>query len=335
MNEIAQLPACNLSGAVKSTLLRVLGMRDHGWTNCKLQNRARLQKSKLYLTAFLFLSALTRSEAQEPVGTFPFERAGQLILVQASVDKHPPVLFVVDSGAPHSVLDPKFATELRLKTKSAPPTSGTGTGNVARSYGSPIAMRLHDVEIDVPQPWIIDLSEVPIPKATRGLVGAELFTRYVVRMDPLRSTFAVFDPASYIYHGDGTAIPLILENNRLYLSAELEVSAGHSVTHRLRIDTGSEDSVNDAVVRQAADVRSTNLGNGLGENFKSYSGIFASVKIGPYSIKHVWGPGGPNPSIGMELLRRFIITFDAPHGKMYLEPTLALAEPVPTPPAEG
>ncbi len=285
-----------------------------------------------YIIASLFLLALADSEAQDPVGTFPFQRDGQLILVQASIDKHPPVLFVVDSGAPHTLLDPPFAKELGLKVEKAPPTSGTGTGEVARSYASPILMMLGDVRIDVTQPWVIDLSNVPIPRTTKGLVGAEVFAKYVVRMDPLRSTFSVWDPATYQYRGDGASVPLIVQNGKLFLEAELEVPAGKTVTHKLRIDTGSSSSINDEIVKQSAEVRSSTLGNGLGENYKSYSGVFTSAKIGPYVIKHFWGPGGKPPAIGMEILRRFIITFDAPHGRMYLEPTPAFAEPVPTPP---
>jgi hypothetical protein len=34
----------------------------------------------------------------------------------------------------------------------------------------------------------------------------------------------------------------------------------------------------------------------------------------------------------MEMLRRFVVTFDAQAGKLYLEPTPALSEPVPPPP---
>jgi hypothetical protein len=33
----------------------------------------------------------------------------------------------------------------------------------------------------------------------------------------------------------------------------------------------------------------------------------------------------------MELLRRFVVTFDAPHGLIYLEPTSRLSDPVPLP----
>jgi hypothetical protein len=305
--------------------------------NLRLALRA-LTKQPLFTIIVIVTFALgigvAETEAQEPVGSFPFQRDGQLIIVQVSIDGRPSVPFVVDSGAPHTVLDPTYANELGLKIEDAAPTSGTGAGDVARSYASRVVMTLGDVKIDVPQPWVIDLSKVPIPRTAKGLVGAELFTNYVVRMDPLRATFSVFDPATFHYRGDAAPIPLLVEDGKLFLEAELEVPAGKKVTHKLRIDTGSESSVNDEIVKQSAEVRVSELGNGLGENYKSYSGVFTSARIGPHVIRNFWGPGGKPPSVGMEILRRFIITFDAPHKRIYLEPTPALAEPVPTPPVE-
>jgi hypothetical protein len=270
--------------------------------------------------------------ASAPLGTIPFNRDGQLMMVELRINGAAPAWFIVDSGASHSVLDPKYAAELGLETKPAPPTTGTGTGAVAKSHAPPITMDLNGFKLEVPEPWVIDLSKAPMPATIRGLVGAELFKNYVVRMDPVKSTFTVFAPDSYKHAGDAASIPLLVEGDRLFLEAELEVPAGKKVTHKLRIDTGSESSVNDEVVKQSEEVRTSILGGGLGESFKSYSGVFTSVKVGPYVMKHVWGPGGPGPSVGMEVLRRFIITFDAPHGRMFLEPTPQLHEPVPTPP---
>ena len=287
-----------------------------------------------FLSASTLLLAVVAplSAAQGPIGAFPFKRDGQLMLVEASIDKSAPAWFVVDSGASHTVFDPKFASELGLKTESAPPTTGTGTGDVPKSRTRPVVMTVHGTKVDLPEPWVIDLSKAPLPASVRGLVGAEIFKTYVVRMDPLRSTFSVFDPASYRHESGGASIPLLVEGDKLFLEATLEVPAGRTVTHKLRIDTGSESSVNDEIVKQSAELRTSTLGGGLGEQFKSYSGVFTSVKIGPYIVKHVWGPGGPRPAIAMEMLRRFIVTFDAPHGRIYLEPTPALDDPVPTPP---
>jgi predicted aspartyl protease len=285
------------------------------------------------LAAFVCLvAAISTSAAQPASGRFSFKRDGQLMMVQVRINDTEPSWFVVDTGAPHTIFDPTFAQALGLKVESAPPITGTGTGKVTKSKTGPATMALNDVKVDLAEPWVIDLSKVPISKEAKGLVGAELFEKFVVRIDPLESAFSVFDPASFHYTGNGASIPLIVEGGKLFFEATLEVPAGKTVTHKLRIDTGSESSVNDEIVQQSAETRRSTLGGGLGENFKSLSGVFTSVKIGPYILNHVWGPGGSPPIVGMEILRRFIITFDAPHGRIYLEPTPALSEPVPTPP---
>ncbi len=271
--------------------------------------------------------------AAAPLGVVPFKWDNTLIRVQVRIDQAEPVTFLLDSGASHSVLDSKYAEQLGLKLTAASPTTGTGAGNVSKSHGPPVTMRVGEVKVDVAEPWVIDLSKAPISSEVKGLVGAEFFKNFIVRLDPVHATLTVFAPDA-AHKLDGVAsIPLIVEGDKLFLEAALEVPAGTTVTHKLRIDTGSGESVNDEIVRQSEEVRASPGGGGLGENFKSYSGIFTSVTLGPYKFSHVWGPGSPGPGIGMELLRRFVVTFDGPHGRLYLEPTPALTEPVPTPPS--
>ncbi len=78
----------------------------------------------------------------------------------------------------------------------------------------------------------------------------------------------------------------------------------------------------------------TRGGNGLGENFVAASGLMDAVQLGPFAFKQVWGPSATPPAMGMEILRRFIVTFDAPHGRLYLSPTPAIKEPIPAPEPE-
>jgi predicted aspartyl protease len=297
-----------------------------------LRSAFRQLGKTLVATAAIVSFAAPTNGAEKPAGTFPFKRDGQLMLVEVRIDNSAPAWFVLDSGASHTVFDPKFAQELGLKTEAAPATTGTGTGDVAKSVTRAVAMTLNGVKVDVPQPWVIDLSNAPLPPSVKGLVGAELFKDYVTRIDPQQSNVSVFKSASFQPREGVTSIPLFVDGDKLLLEATLEVPAGKIVTHKLRIDTGSESSVNDEIVKQSEEVRTSTLGGGLGDSFKSYSGVFTSVKFGPYVVKHVWGPGGPHPAIGMELLRRFILTFDVPRQRIYLEPTPALNEPVPTPP---
>jgi hypothetical protein len=122
-----------------------------------------------------------------------------------------------------------------------------------------------------------------------------------------------------------------VDNDKLFVDATLVVRPGYRVPRRLRIDTGSETSVNDDSVKESPTQRKTILGNGLGANFESISGVFDAVHLGPFTFRNVWGPGGSGSFIGMELLRRFVVTFDVPNRWLYLEPTNAIDEAVPAP----
>ena len=117
------------------------------------------------------------------------------------------------------------------------------------------------------------------------------------------------------------------------MPVEIAVKTGrHEV--QARVDTGSGDSVSSPLVRYAQAQRRTTLGNGLGQDFQGTSGVYDFIAVGPYRIPQVWGPWSEKPAIGMEILRRFVVTFDVPHGRLYLQPNDALSEPVPSPAAE-
>lgn len=294
--------------------------------------RSRLPAA-LTACAIIIVSTAT-GRASAPVAVIPFKRNGHLICVEVRINGSERVVFAVDTGASHTVFDPKFVQQLGLEIQSATPTTGTGTGNVKKSITKPARMSLNGFIIELPEPWVIDLSKVGLPAGTMGLLGAELFKSHVVKIDPVASTITVFDPGSP-HEAKGEPVPLIVDGDKLLLEATLEAPAGKTVKHRLRIDTGSDSSINDEVVRQSEEVRTSTLGGGLGEDFKSYSGVFTSAAIGPFTFKKFWGPGGPHPGIGMELLRRFVVTFDAPHSRLYLEPTPQFNEPVPTPPPQS
>lgn len=119
--------------------------------------------SSTFAVASFFGSVVAISAAQTPIGSFPFSRDGQLVVVEVRIDNAAPVLFMLDSGASHTVFDPTFATELGLETKEALPTTGTGSGAIAKSHTRAVVMTFGEVKVDVAEPRVIDLSHAPMP----------------------------------------------------------------------------------------------------------------------------------------------------------------------------
>lgn len=265
------------------------------------------------------------------IASLPYRSDGTLFMVPVSVNGAEPAWFTVDSGASHSVLDTRLVDAQRLTRLGPGATTGVGAGSVNLTRIAPTRFAVGPLTYTVQEPWEIGLSELSLPPDTRGLLGSELFKTYVVRIDPDAKSITIYDPARFD-PGDEAWIPLIVQGDRLYVDVILEPRPGIRTTSRARVDTGSTSSVNDPAAREAAETRGVTLGVGLGASFEGVSGRYHSVQLGAFKFNNVWGPGGPNPSIGMEMMRRFVVTFDAPRGRMYLRPASAFGEEVPAPP---
>lgn len=281
----------------------------------------------------LLLSGVTAAlAANAPLATAMARKDGQLLFVEVRVAGQGPFWFCLDTGAPHSIVDPYIVKQLGLQTLRSATVTGTGQGAVPVEHAAPTVMSVGSLHVKIPEPWVIDLSGVPIPKWTHGLLGAEFFENYVVEVDPEKPSLRFFDPATFVPPRDAAAVPLIVENHRFFLTATLEVNDQESAERKLRIDFGSEESVADELVKKGSEVRSTTLGQGLGQNYQGVSGLLKAVQLGPFRFERVWGPGAPHSAIGMEVFRRFTATFDASRGKLYLQPNRHINEPIPEPP---
>lgn len=291
-------------------------------------------KPAFFLAAVILLPFLqTIAEpSQHPLASAVTRRHGKLIFIQIKVNQAGPFWFAFDSGAHDTLIDPAVVQQAHLSL--APETStitGTGEGEVPVRHALPVTMRIGNLKLNIPDPLVVDVSSADVPKWVQGIIGAALLDSYVVEIDPDRPSLRIFDPERYQAGSRTPKIPLIVENHRFFLMAKLVVNESLTVEDKLRVDTGSEDAIADDAVKKSAEIRSTTLGNGFGQNYQGQSGVFQAVHLGPFSFRHVWGPAVPHPEIGMEILRRFTVTFDAPHHVLYLVANRHFEEPTPPP----
>jgi len=266
-----------------------------------------------------------------PLTVLHVAEADRLVLAPVRMEGFAPLTFVLDSGARHTCFDSVTAAALDLHELAADSSQGVGRGSVRRQHLAPVELSVGGVHFAVQDPWVFDLRHVGISRRVDGMLGADLLERFVVRVDPVGHTLALLDPAAFHPEGSGTSIPLALDDDRLYVDMRLHLAGGVSEVRRMRIDTGSGDAVSDNLVRRSSERRRSVQGVGLGQPYVDYSGVFDSVELGPYAIAHCWGPSNDHPAVGMEILRRFTLTFDVPHRRLYLLPNAHLHDPVPPP----
>lgn len=268
--------------------------------------------------------------APAAVSTIEGSRDGKLLFFQVRIDGKGPFWFCLDSGASHTVLDPTLVRELGLTIVGAGKTTGTGAGEVPVQHLRPLTIELGGARVRVDEPWVIDLSGVPIPKSTRGLIGAELFERFVVEIEPDHPRLGLYEPPGFRVASGATTLPLIAREHRFFVPVTVEAK-GKRAEREARIDTGSEESVADPLAKEAREVRSTTLGQGLGKDYQAVSGKLDRIQLGSYELRAVWAPGTDKTMIGMEIFRRFTTTFEVSRGQLHLQPNAHLNEPVPPP----
>jgi len=284
-----------------------------------------------FVLALLLLAVPAHAAA--PARTVYFTTEDKLVFLEVRVNGSRPLTFILDSGAPHTVVDSTAAVNLGLSLLAPDHTTGAGKGSVSRLHTTPLDLAIGEVPLSVEDPWVIDLGQVGGIRHVDGLIGADLFERYVVTLDPVRQTLTMADPSTF--KAKGPPIPLIVDQDRLYVNMTLTLSNGVSETHRVRIDTGSADAVSDNLVRRSPEHRKATQGVGLGQSYVDESGVFESVRIGPHTIHRSWGASNDHPAAGMEIFRRFTSTFDASHGRLFLAPNRHFHEPVPAPAPAG
>jgi hypothetical protein len=272
-----------------------------------------------------------RPTGNKPLAEISYHPVGKLIYLPVQVNGSGPLWFIFDTGAPNSIIDTAAAQTLHVKAISSGSIHGTGKGDVSANDAGEVQFTFGGFTTRVPHAKIVDLSKVPVPVKADGLLGAELLEQYVLRIDPVAHTIAFYDPNTFTYRGEGKSLPLELMNSRLYVHVGLAAKPGEFVERKLRVDTGSEDSIDDDTVRNSPATQKTKLGNGLGTSYEDISGVYDTVIIGPFAFHNVWGPAGAVPIIGMEMMRRFTLTFDAKRGLLYLEPNSNFNEPIPAP----
>jgi Aspartyl protease len=295
--------------------------------------RITLLICSLLCAAAWVTSALEQRQvaANHPLAEIRYRPVGKLIYVPVQVNGSSAEWFIFDTGAPNSLIDTALAKSLHLSAISSGIIHGAGKGDVSANDAGDVELTLGRLRTRVPHAKIVDLSKVPVPAKGYGLIGAEFLEQYVVRIDPLAHTIDFYDPKAFVYRGKGQSLPLELTNSRLYIQAGLAAKPGQPVQRRLRVDTGSEDSIDDDTIRSSSVTQKTTLGNGLGNSYEDVSGVYDTVVIGPFKFRHVWGPAGAVAIIGMEMMRRFTLTIDAMHGRLYLDPNSSYSEPVPAP----
>jgi hypothetical protein len=271
-----------------------------------------------------------------------YEPFAGLILVTVTIGDSPPLDFVLDSGATQSsITDPFLARVLGLEVKEAGLARGVGSGAARVLKADDICIRIDGIEVLRAQLVVHDIGIRLAELAGReihGFLGADLFERFVVEIDPVGHRLLLHDPETFDYRGGGYEVPLEVVDRRPVVQGTVVVKeGGKEIPVRLVADTGSSRSlslitksrrhlkppaeqtlgasvgvVGETIV-VVASTRRLRLGSIVAEGVET-------AWLEAYRVPAVRNIENLNGILGNQLLSRFRTFFDYRGGRLVLEP---------------
>lgn len=266
--------------------------------------------------------------------TVPLQLLNNHIYVEVKVNGKGPFLFIVDTGG-HDLLTPETAKALSVKSEGQAAGSGAGEGSVEVGFAKGVTFQIGDLVLK-------DQTIATVPFAStqvegfpqQGMIGFEVFRRFVTEIDYGAKTMTFIDPAKFTPKDAGTPVPFLFYSHLPQVKGDFEGLPGV-----FDIDTGSrvELTLNkpfaDAHGLKSKHPKGVTAVDGWGVGGRSVSYVMRGehLTLGPVRVDDVVAGLGtqsrgsfadPNyqGNVGSGLLKRFKVTFDYDHQVMYLKP---------------
>jgi hypothetical protein len=274
--------------------------------------------------------------------TVPFELVNNHIYVDVRLNGKGPYRLMCDTGGAN-IVTPELAKELGLSSEGA--FEGRGVGEKSEDVGVTKVEKLEIGDATIANQVFMVFALGPfgavegVPQL--GLVGYEVFKRFVATVDYEKKLLTLSLPSAFDYHGTGTIVPFTFNEHIPQVEGSLDGIAG-----KFDIDTGARDSV--SILAPFAEQ------HGLKEHY----GTTVAAVTG-------WGVGGParglvtrartlrlgtlevagplvdlsqqkkgafiDPyvagNVGAGVLKRFNVTFDYGRQRLIFEPNANYARP--------
>jgi hypothetical protein len=252
----------------------------------------------------------------------PAEFIGNVALLPVRFNQSRSSLFVLDSTASTSSIDPSRLSALGVSATESPVLNLNG---VDLSFATLPAMLREDIG---PR----------MGRAYEGTLGTDFFQRVVVEIDYARQSVRLYDPASYKYAGEGTALRLNFAAGLPVISAKFTNLKGRLLEGNFAVSTALDAST--VLFDRYAEshhifsshwktIRSVDPAlNGSGG---AVVGRLGGMQLGRYTAQGTLVtfsgsdlPGTSDPQvaglIGAGLLSRFTVIFDYPHQQIIVAP---------------
>jgi hypothetical protein len=266
--------------------------------------------------------------------TVPFALQNNHIYVDVRLAGRP-ITLLVDTGG-LNVVTPELARELGLAVTGEIEGRGVGEQKVDVGVAQIARVEIGDAFLENQTFYVFPLGDMSAIEGREvvGLVGYEVFRRFVARIDYDARQLTLSDPDRFVYRGPGVAVPIAFTDHTPRIEAEVDGLRGW-----FDLDTGSRSSltlaapfVDEHGLREKYGARpATTTGWGVGGASRSQLARVGALRFAGFSVREpvtalsVQRSGSFAASdiagnIGAGTLKRFDLTLDYPNERIWFEP---------------
>jgi len=279
----------------------------------------------------------------------PFTYEQMHIIVKVKVGETLEIPMLLDTGFGFDgaiLLDPAIGEKIGLKYAREVPLGGGGkerpmTARVA--LGADLS--LSGVTFSQQQLLVVTDAAPYVNYPARGIIGKTLFN-CVVEIDYDAGVLHLYDSEAYKYGGSGERFDFEFSCGIPVIDASVSIDNSEDLPVKMLVDTGaaqlllltfSHTDLHEP--RRIIEGSDKLLSKGFMGTVRGSTGRITRLRLGKHALDSVitsfpdeksWGSAGvlgQNGMIGNDVLKRFLVVFDYPRQRMYLEPGRHFADP--------
>ncbi len=302
-----------------------------------------LSSTRAQLTGFWFTNPHARRV------TIPFENHNNLVVIQVKVN-HYPLRFILDSGVANTILlDKLLMPALGLKAERVVNVAGAGSDLLVNAMVTqPLSLELEGIQGMGQSLLVLEDDFLKVGSffglEVHGLIGFDLFSRFVVIIDYQNNTVCFQEPSTFRPGSRLSAIPFQLEQSKPFVRSHIVFEDGKRKELRMLLDLGAShscmlemaESDSSRIPRQRLDGM---VGRGLGGEIPGVMGRVPQLSLGPFLFRNpiisftsdysrfFEGLQPRDGILGSEIFSRFRVIFDYSRQILYLKKNHRFDEP--------
>jgi hypothetical protein len=270
------------------------------------------------------------------------------IFVQARLNGSAPLWFLLDSasGSP-LIIDQRRAVEMSLPVYAHGQGIGAGEDFFEVAYSQGVSVSLAGLELSDQTVAATSLENLRryAGRELDGILGYELFSRFVVEVQYSTGAVNLYEPETYRYTGPGRVLPATLRGKHFCIQAKIGLDGPEPLEARLLVDTGAGQILttlnspyvdSHRLLQPKWNTAPSRLQVGLGGETRVFATHARSLELGGFVFhdltvelsrdkRGLLASADFDGILGGEMLRRFKVIFDYSRQRIILEPDSQLA----------